>query len=301
MKEVAYNRADVVRIVGHYGYSTDIQFSPDETTQDIALGDSLAWEVAPAANHLFVKPRENDAVTNMTVVTNKRVYQFSLDARDVTGRTSGNTSSMYFQVRFTYPDEAAAASKAAFEARVAEAKRRQMESALRQLPAERNWNYFGCGAKQLRPSEVFDDGRFTFMRFPGAQEIPAIFMINADGTESIANGGMRGEHFVVQTTAARLVLRRGKAVACVENRSFNPYGIGTPSGTVSPDVQREVRPRALAPAARAPSTVPAPSTTAPTATAEGQGAAGQSLPSRYGTDGRPERPQGGAALLGDAP
>lgn len=292
MKEVRYNRADVVRIVGHYGYSTDIEFAADETTQDIALGDSLAWEVAPAANHLFVKPRENDAVTNMTVVTNKRVYQMSLDAREAAGRTSENTKSLFFQVRFSYPDEDAAKSKAAYEARVAEARKRQMESAMRKLPEQRNWNYYGCGAKLIRPVEVFDDGRFTYMRFPGAQEIPAIFMINADGTESIANGGMKGEHFVIQTTAPRYVLRRGKSVACVENRSFNPYGIATPTGTISPDVRREVR---LTPSSSTLSVLPAPPKQEPTSRASGLGAGSQPLPAPYGTDGKPIPPSGASS------
>jgi type IV secretion system protein VirB9 len=292
MKEVPYNRADVVRIVGHYGYSTDVEFSPGETTQDIALGDSLAWEVAPAGNHLFVKPREDNAVTNMTVVTNKRVYQLALDARDAAGPTSGMTKSMFFQVRFTYPDEDAAKLKTAFDARVTEAKKRQMESAMRKLPEQRNWNYFACGTKMIRPVEVFDDGRFTFMRFPGAQEIPAIYMINADGTESIVNGGMKGEHYVVQTTASRFVLRRGKSVACIENRSFNPYGITTPTGTISPDIRREVR---SLPSSSTLSVLPLPSKEVPTSTGNGPGAGSQPLPSRFGTDGKPVSPAGVSA------
>lgn len=289
MKEVVYNRADVVRIVGHYGYSTDIEFSPDETTQDIALGDSLAWEVAPSANHLFVKPRESEAVTNMTVVTNKRVYQMSLDARDVAGPTSGKTRSVFFQVRFTYPDDVAAKEKAEFDARVAVAKKRQMESAMRKLPEKRNWNYYGCGTTLIRPVEVFDDGRFTFMRFPGAQEIPAIYMINADGTESVVNGGMAGEYYVVQTTAVRFVIRRGKSVACIENRSFNPYGIATPTGTVSGDVRRELKPTASSSDL---SIIPAVSRQAQTSVSAGSGATSHALPEPYGPDGTPEKRAG---------
>jgi type IV secretion system protein VirB9 len=93
----------------------------------------------------------------------------------------------------------------------------------------------------LWPSEVYDDGRFTYLRFPNAQEIPAIFIINADGTESLVNGEMSHDEYVVQTTARKLVLRRGKSVACVQNRGYNPRGVATPTDTVSPDVQRTLR------------------------------------------------------------
>jgi type IV secretion system protein VirB9 len=235
MKQIAYNRNDVFKVVGHYGYSTDIEFGTDESVQNIAIGDSLAWEVAPASNHLFVKPREDNAVTNMTVITNKRVYQFALDARR--GGTPRDHA-MYFQVRFTFPDEEAARKRGEQEDLVARSHALRMQSALNTANLPANWNYYACGTRILRPTEVYDDGRFTFLRFPGAQEIPAIFTINADGSESIVNGAMKGDQYVIQVTAPRFVLRRGNAVACVENRSFNPYGIATPSGTVSPDVQR---------------------------------------------------------------
>jgi type IV secretion system protein VirB9 len=267
MKQVAYNRSDVVKVIGHYGYSTDIEFAMGESVQNIAIGDSLAWEVAPAGNHLFVKPREDDAVTNMTVVTNKRVYQFALDARHGSG---SKDRSMYFQVRFSFPDEDAARAKAELDARVAKSEAIRMQSALKITNLPTNWNYYACGTRTVRPTEVYDDGRFTFMRFPGAQEIPAIFTINADGSESIVNGAMSGDQYVVQITARRFVLRHGKSVACIENRSYDPYGVSTPTGTTSPDVKRALLAPAGAPGAPIPPEDAANTTTGP-------GAQGQPL------------------------
>ncbi|HKZ09371.1 MAG TPA: P-type conjugative transfer protein VirB9 [Rhodanobacteraceae bacterium] len=240
IKTVAYNASDVVKIVGHYGYSTDIEFAPGEHVQNIALGDSLAWEVAPAGSHLFVKPREDNAVTNATVVTNKRVYQLSLDARHVTGLTGAHSTGMFFEVRFRYPDDAAALIRA----KRAGADQARLLAKLDATPKPINWDYYACGERSLWPSEVFDDGRFTYLRFPNAQEIPAVFIINADGTESLVNGQMRHDDYVVQTTARKFVLRRGKSVACIQNRGYNPRGVATPTDTVSPDVQRTLRPQA---------------------------------------------------------
>lgn len=232
VKTVSYNADDVVQIIGHYGFSTNIEFGPGETVQSIALGDSLAWEVAPRGNQLFVKPREDNATTNMSVITDKRSYQFWLDAAKASNK--GRGSEMYFRVKFSYPMEAATA------AREADAKRRA-EAALKISQPARNWNYWACGAPTLRPSETYDDGRFTYLRFPGAQEIPAAFIINSDGDESLASGTMRGDQLVLQVVARKIILRKGKTAACLDNRSFNPYGISNPTGTTSPVVERRVK------------------------------------------------------------
>lgn len=224
MKVVAYNADDVVKVVGHFGYSTDLVFAgyEDVGAGAIAVGDSDAWEVAPAGNHLFVKPKAKGAVTNMTVVTSRRTYQFSPDAREVAGVTRGDNANMFFQVRFTYPDDEQAAAKALADQRRRESEERRMQSLLNSPVVPKNYNYYGCGTRELWPTEVFDDGRFTYLRFPNAQEIPAIFIVNSDRTESLVNGGMHEDQYVVQATARKLVLRKGKSVACLENRSFNP-------------------------------------------------------------------------------
>ncbi|QAU23385.1 P-type conjugative transfer protein VirB9 [Dyella sp. M7H15-1] len=272
IKTVTYNANDVVKILGHYGYSTDIQFAPDEHVADIALGDSMAWEVAPAGNHLFVKPREPDAVTNMTVVTNDRVYQMSLDAREVKGLTSSRNSSMFFAVRFDYPELRAAAAHAAYLAQEASANKKKLNDELNAPPVARNWNYYACGSRALWPSQVFDDGRFTYLDYPASHEIPAVFTINADGTESIVDGNMRGDFYVIHTTAKRFILRSGKAVACVQNRSYNPWGVSTPSNTTSPNVERkDIHVPSTSTPPSTPITAPAPSVE-PTSSADGPGA-----------------------------
>jgi type IV secretion system protein VirB9 len=237
IKTVIYNASDVVKIVGHYGYSTDIEFASDEQVQSIALGDSLAWEVAPSGSHLFVKPREDNAVTNATVVTNRRVYQFSLDARHAAGLTGAHSTGMFFEVRFRYPQDEAALART----RRLEADHAQLTAELDAPPKPLNWNYYACGEHALWPSEAYDDDRFTYLRFPNAQEIPAVFIVNADRTESLVNGEMQGDHYVVQTTTRKLILRRGQSVACIENRSYDPRGVATPTHTTSPEVRRTIR------------------------------------------------------------
>lgn len=231
IKTVDFNASNVVRVVGHFGYSTDIEFSPGESIVSVALGDSLAWAVAPVENHIFVKPREPHATTNMTVITNKRVYQFALigDPARIEPRKDFD-----YLVRFQYPQALAARKTAAADAAA-------VHAALDMSDKPRNWDYYGCGPYTIRPTKVYDDGRFTYFTFPAAMQVPAIYYVDQDGEESLTDGQMRGDQFVVFGTARKFVLRRGSTVGCVENRAYNPYGVYTPTGTTSPDVERVLK------------------------------------------------------------
>lgn len=228
---VDYNPDDVVKIIGHFGYSTVIEFDSAEEVLTAALGDSLAWEVAPRSNMVFLKPRENQPSTNMTVVTNRRVYHFRLEARN---NHRGAVGEHFFAVRFQYPQDVVKHEQE-------EAQRRAVQLALEAEPIAQNWNYWACGNRVLRPTEVYDDGRFTYLRFPAAQEIPAAFVVNPDGSEALANGTMRGDQLVLQAVARKIILRAGRATSCLENRSFNFYGTYTPTNTTSPRVERVLK------------------------------------------------------------
>ena len=114
VRTVAYDPMNVVRVIGAFRTSTQILFGPDEEIVNVALGDSIALEVAPSGNILFLKPRENHPPTNLQVVTTKpgdkgterRSYQFELSIKtDVTA----DDLSTFFAIRFSYPGDTAAA------------------------------------------------------------------------------------------------------------------------------------------------------------------------------------------------
>jgi type IV secretion system protein VirB9 len=77
-----YKANEVVKLHGRLGVQATITFDEGEQIENVAVGDSQKWQVAPnkRANLLFVKPLDAAAVTNMTVVTNKRTYLFDLVA-----------------------------------------------------------------------------------------------------------------------------------------------------------------------------------------------------------------------------
>ena len=69
---VDYQPFNITKVVGTLRSSVQVEFASDEEIAHVALGNSVAWEVAPAGNILFLKPRENQPVTNISVVTTRR-------------------------------------------------------------------------------------------------------------------------------------------------------------------------------------------------------------------------------------
>ncbi|WP_296706045.1 P-type conjugative transfer protein VirB9 [Rhodoblastus sp.] len=206
IRTVPYQRDNVVTVWGTRGVSTIVVFAEDEKIETVALGDSLAWQAVPdqSKRYLFIKPLEKDAATNMTVVTRKRIYSFVL-------RAGGGAQRVVFKVRFTYPDdEADAKLMAKAEAMAAFPNKRAAENS-----TTRNFDYSYKGHVTVKPQIVFDDGTKTYFRFAG--DVPGIFVVNADRTETLVNYRREGEMVVVDKTAGQWTMRNGDDTACVFN------------------------------------------------------------------------------------
>lgn len=247
IRTVDYDPQQVVRIVGILRTATQIRFAADETVQHVALGDSAAWEVAPEGNVVFLKPSVARAPTNLIVTTRTpagdlRHYAFDLTTRS--GRAPRGASGAAFVVQFRYPRDERRRLEAALdaEAQALEARILQLKLERGVLQGPRNLAYALQGSADISPSEVTDNGRFTVLRFPGAQAIPAIYSVAEDGSEALVPFDVRGEFLVVHQTARQLRLRRGRAVVCIFNLAFDRYGKGAPSATAAQDVERTLRP-----------------------------------------------------------
>jgi type IV secretion system protein VirB9 len=246
IREVVYDENQVFRIVGVFRSATQIVFSTGERVEHVALGDTISWEVAPAENSLFIKPRERAGPTNLIVITRSntgnRTYTFELSARR--GAIGEKAADTFFKVAFRYPrEEAAAAQAAATQAAYTQAVALQsgaIRSALDLgvLEGTRNLKYSVQGSSEIQPSEITDNGQFTALRFPNQRELPAIFAINPDGSESIVPFDVRDEFVVVHGVFAQLRLRRGKKVLCIFNDAPDFYGRDPKTGTASSIVER---------------------------------------------------------------
>ena len=103
-----------------------------------------------------------------------------------------------------------------------------------------NFRYVAQGDPALAPAQICDDGRSTFLRFPGNQRLPGIFTTLPDGREAGVNfSTSQGGWVMVHEHAPMLRLRDGGRVLCLINRSYDRRGRNAGTGTSAPDVSRE--------------------------------------------------------------
>ncbi|CAD7741290.1 conjugal transfer protein TraO (plasmid) [Xanthomonas hydrangeae] len=239
-----YDPDRVYDVTVHVGYQVDLMFAPGEEPIEygVVLGDPEAWSFAVAANHVFLKPKATDGNTNLTVVTNRgRTYAFMLfyAQRRPTEKTVGTALNM--RIQFRYPDDERAVALAAAS------KPDPLMAAERLARTERsirNINYYACGQDEVNPDTIFDDGRFTYLRYQENRELPSIFVVNDDGSENLVNSRVAPddpETIIVQRIAKRFVFRHGKTVGCVVNKGYDPQGPAGLTGTVDPGVVRIIK------------------------------------------------------------
>lgn len=246
VRTVIYDPMNVVAITGVIRAATEVEFSPAETIEKVAGGDSTSWLVAPSGSLMFLKPTQALPPSNLVVVTRRpdgaqRSYLFELTVRD--GEISRATPQTYFKIVFRYPADEAAARQAAAAGQAQSAAQHDASARLDMdyVYGVRNWAYTAQGAADLQPTDVSDNGQVTVFRFPGNREMPVISEIKADGTESIVPRSVRGDLVVVDAIARQFRIRAGSQVLCIFNRRFDPIGQHQGTGTVSPDVSRQVK------------------------------------------------------------
>ena len=214
------------------GVVTRIVLAPDEKIIAAATGvagqcevEGLAWCIVAdqGTNALWIKPMTGASRNNLEVKTDRHDYSFEL----ITGAVRT------YRVDLRYPPtEQGDADQARVAERLAESR-----------PVPRNRDYrleANRKGADIMPRDVFDDGTFTYFRFPGAMELPTVFVIGADGQEARTNYSMQDDYLVVQRLGRRFILRLGKSTVSVLNAGFTAEGAANTSGTSVPGVRREI-------------------------------------------------------------
>jgi len=220
--ERLYDPAEVVRIDGRVNVQTTIRFGDGEAIENVAVGDSTAWQITPnrRGNLLFVKPLGPHAVTNMTVVTSRHTYLFDLIAN------TGGARPLYV-LSFTYPDEPEAQVRRAENGMplpapaLSAANPLEIAAATDDLavldPATLNFAWAGAGDPQLLPERIYDNGDATFLSWPVGAAMPAILVKDNTGTEGPVNFAVRGDMIVLDQVPGEIVLRSGDTMATLVN------------------------------------------------------------------------------------
>lgn len=200
---------------------TDIALHQDEEVVAMALGDTIQWMVVEAPGHVFVKPLHPDIATSGTLVTNKRTYQLSLHSSPEDGK-------YYQRVTWNYPELLVLRAQQASRVKATiDLERAKIESTIvsPNVSVEKlNFDYEVSGSENWKPSQVFDDGQFTWIRLQKSQDIPAIFSLGKDGKGELVNTNIRGEYIVVQRILPQLLLKLGDKEVTIRNRKMSDGG-----------------------------------------------------------------------------
>lgn len=213
IRTFAYSPDRVQRLTGFLGFQTMLEFAPDERIENVSIGDAMGWQVTPnkRANLLFLKPVDRAPATNMTVVTDRRRYVFELSV----AAPKASMADAAYVVRFRYPETPPVAVAA---------------SPVAPAPVARNTAYSLQGAAALQPARIFDDGASTYFAWPAQVDLPAIFVVGADGVEGLANAVVKDGYLVVDQLAPRFILRSDKARAVVTNAAYGVRAAPGPAG-----------------------------------------------------------------------
>jgi type IV secretion system protein VirB9 len=227
IRTLAYSPDQIVRIVGKPGIQSTIQFSDDERIENVAVGDSSAWQITPnhRASLLFVKPLVARTRTNMTVVTDRRTYMFDLVAE-------GKAAAAVYALKFSYPHEKVSQDSSAPVQQAAIAAQQQQPAVLAAEKLHFDWKTKGNG--KLLPNRVFDDGASLYLVWGKDTPLPAILTVSEDRKEGPVNYRMSGEYIVVSPIPANLMLRYGSKYALLwPGRRIAPPQRSTPTAGVS--------------------------------------------------------------------
>lgn len=231
IRTVPYSPDQVYRLYGYVGYEIDVEFGAGERFVGLGAGDIDGIAFKAEGNDLFIKPKARVVGTNLTVLTNRHEYQIEYTAS--ARRPAEDDEDVMYAVRFIYPASKHKALAAAQAALV----QRDLKQASRIRP--RNYDYWYCGSPSLKPVAAWDDGVLTHLKFGAREEQPAIFVRNADGSESLVNFSMEHGDVVIQRVVRRLILRRGRLTGCVVNEAFSGSGERLKTHTISSQVERQ--------------------------------------------------------------
>lgn len=224
VRTAVYDPRQIYRLHAQVGYQIELELEPGETLLGQGAGDLDGIAIEAFENHVFLKPKAPDVRTNLTLATNRRHYRFEYVVAAFSPESQ--IEGAIYVVHFVYPDEISATER--------------VEQALQEgnVQRPRNFDYWYCGDVAIKPIAASDDGVHTRLTFDTRAELPAVFVRNEDGSESLLNFSIDAGDVVIHRVARNFVVRRGRLVGCILNQGFEGSGERLESGTVTPGVVR---------------------------------------------------------------
>ncbi|QKX03197.1 P-type conjugative transfer protein VirB9 [Wolbachia endosymbiont of Litomosoides sigmodontis] len=224
IKVINYNPQAIHKYTGFYGYQSSILFEAGEIIQNLSMGDSTGWQLVPQGNRLFIKPVDDIADTNATVITNKRVYYFELHAEEATGLDDPRLA---YEVRFLYPLFSNGEIYTTNNGDILEQANPTTIPDINDIEIIKkgiNFNYSIShvkGSQSIIPTKAFDDGRFTYLQFNKVNSnFPAVFIVDSSGHESLVNFRTVDDYLIIERIGSVFTLRNGSGTVCLFNENM---------------------------------------------------------------------------------
>jgi type IV secretion system protein TrbG len=238
-----------------------IELEPGEALADEPIaGDQARWIITRARNGrggtnalVVVKPKACDIATNLVLSTDRRIYNIDLESPPCRPRDTNPKQAFTRRIRFTYPDDAAAAPVVGTTETITAVSTETVASPTiadsATLSARGNRDYgvvrhrrgpFGLlGSKPLEfpwtPAAIEDDGAHVYITLPPEAKqhaAPVLYALEDDGSRSMLNFTMQDSRIVTDRTFRRglLVIMSGnrEQTLTFENRAWRKAAGGRP-------------------------------------------------------------------------
>jgi P-type conjugative transfer protein TrbG len=224
------------------GFVTTIALQQGEEIITVAAGDTVRWvigdtvsgEGAAAQSLVLLKPIKPQLQTNVVISTSfGRVY--TLEATSLDGNVYNAA------VAWNYPHD----DLAKIRKTVAQQRQRDGQTIASGISVENlNFGYAISGdSPRWRPTQVFDDGRKTYIQFPpnlGTTEAPPLFVLGGNGDAQLVNYRIRANYYEIDRLIDAAELRLGeKPQTVVRIERTGLPGIPQPPRDPNPAQSRE--------------------------------------------------------------
>ncbi|NDK38447.1 type IV secretion system protein VirB9 [Pseudoxanthomonas gei] len=217
VQQYEYQTDRIYEVRTGLGITTQIELSPNEKILDFSTGFSAGWDLTRRENVFYLKPKNVDVDTNMVIRTATHSYIFELKvvATNWTALSQAKQAGVQYKITFAYPND----SEFSAETEKVEA----VPQLSTQLDKDRRYNFsydYSTRTRQawLIPTNVYDDGQFTYVRMSDLKSFPtgnfpAVFGREREGGDDfVVNTTVENNTLVVHGTYPYLVIRHGKNV-----------------------------------------------------------------------------------------
>lgn len=219
VEEYVYESDKIYTVKTGLGITTQIELSPHEEILDYSTGFSSGWELTRRESVFYLKPKNVDVDTNLLIrtATNSYIFELKVVATDWRSLDQARRQGVQYKIRFSYPADVKFRDSSQGKVNVPPESEIELD-----IDKRRGYHYaYDYSSKDSRsfliPSNVYDDGKFTYINlnisgFPTAN-FPAVFGKSSRKSEEfVVNTTVQGDTLVVHGTYPYLVLRHGDKV-----------------------------------------------------------------------------------------